>query len=71
MALLEGTEQTHPSVTGKEALSQGKNSPVLKRFFRFYNYILNSSAIRQFDNPFIPLFFHWSGGYIKRRLLRD
>jgi hypothetical protein len=25
-------------------------------------------SIRRLDNPFIPLFFHWSGRYIKRQL---
>ena len=31
----------------------------------YYQTILILQSIRQFDNPFIPLFFHWSGLYIK------
>jgi hypothetical protein len=33
----------------------------------YYHTILIIQSIRQFDNPFIPLFFHWSGRYIKPR----
>jgi len=32
---------------------------------------MNILPIRQIDHAFIPLFFHWSGRYIKRQLLQD
>jgi hypothetical protein len=32
---------------------------------------MNILPIRQIDHAFIPLFFHWSGRYIKRQLLKD
>jgi hypothetical protein len=48
-----------------------KKTPRFQTIFKFYNYIVNILPIRQIDHAFIPLFFHWSGRYIKRQLLKD
>ena len=37
----------------------------------FYRKILFIQPIRQFDNPFIPLSFHWNGHYLKRRSVNN
>jgi hypothetical protein len=37
----------------------------------FYPVMLIIQSIRQFDNPFIPLSFHWSGRYIKPQTVQN
>jgi hypothetical protein len=37
----------------------------------FYPVMLIIVSIRQFDNPFIPLSFHWSGRYIKPQTVKN
>ena len=44
------------------------NSANNERLFGFYSTIMINYSIRRIDNAFIPLFFHWSGRYIKRQL---
>jgi len=49
----------------KGARNDGINSAAGTLIWGFYHSILVIQSIRQFDNPFIPLFFHWSGRVIK------
>jgi len=49
----------------KGARNDGINSAAGTLLWGFYHSILLIQSIRQFDNPFIPLFFHWSGRVIK------
>lgn len=47
------------------------NSVVFRLVSGFCNQSKNILPIRQIDHTFIPLSFHWSGRYLKTRLLRD
>ncbi len=47
------------------------NSVVFRLVSGFCNHSNNILPIRQIDHTFIPLSFHWSGRYLKTRLLHD
>jgi hypothetical protein len=47
------------------------NSVVFRLVSGFCNHRKNILPIRQIDHTFIPLSFHWSGRYLKTRLLHD
>jgi len=49
----------------KEARNVGINSAAGILLLGYYHTILVIQPIRQFDNAFIPLFFHWNGRVIK------
>jgi hypothetical protein len=53
----------------KGARIDGINSAAGILFSEDYPDFLIIQSIRQFENPFIPLFFHWSGRYIYRHLV--
>jgi hypothetical protein len=53
----------------KGARIDGINSAAGIPFSENYPEFLIIQSIRQFDNPFIPPFFHWSGRYIYPQLV--
>ena len=60
-----------PVLGEKVHAERGEKFSRFQTIFEFYIYIMNILPIRQIDHAFIPLFFHWSGRYIKRQLRQD
>jgi hypothetical protein len=50
--------------------NDGINSAAGVLFLGFYHDILIIHSIRQFQNPFIPLSFHWSGQHINSQIVQ-
>jgi hypothetical protein len=57
------------AIVRKGARIDGINSAALIPFLEDHPDFLIIQSIRQFENPFIPLFFHWSGRYIYPQLV--
>ena len=55
----------------RRARNDGINSAAGILLWGFYPVMLIIQSIRQFDNPFIPLSFHWNGRYIKPQTVQN